>query len=221
MQRRQRRGSGFMSAAAVALATHNPSTAADTWRERSRALKNTLQASDPILRLHDEACCWTQDDGSVKCWGVNNFGQLGYGDTRQRGDGSNGSHRACDGPALVMFGGCCFGDGEWGRMVKEACVGRRDGVVPSCGRAGNEQISCRGQRRLPSRLCVAGKITGRGREIDADEVEGQRWIDRAIPKTTQRLCCIWRDTAPAPRVRGSVDRPTMFHARDPYVLPHT
>jgi len=70
-------------------------------------------------------------------------------------------------------------------------------------------------------LCVAGKMRGRGREIDADEAEGQRWIDRAIPKTTQSLSCILRDTAPAPRVRGSVDRPTMFDARDPYVLSHT
>ena len=51
-----------------------------------------------------EACCRTQDDGSVKCWGYNDFGQLGYGDTSTRGDGSNGSPLGCDGPALVMLG---------------------------------------------------------------------------------------------------------------------
>ena len=123
MQRRQRRRSGFMSAAAVALARNDPITAANTWRERCRALSNTLQAFGPIPRVHGEGCCLTQDDGSVKCWGVNNFGQLGYGDTRQRGDGSNGGHRACDGLALVMLGGCCFGDGGSDRMLKEACVG--------------------------------------------------------------------------------------------------
>ena len=33
--------------------------------------------------------CVILDDGSVKCWGNNIDGQLGYGDTNNRGDGSN------------------------------------------------------------------------------------------------------------------------------------
>ena len=33
--------------------------------------------------------CVIPDDGSVKCWGNNIDGQLGYGDTNNRGDGSN------------------------------------------------------------------------------------------------------------------------------------
>ena len=30
--------------------------------------------------------CAVLDDDSVKCWGINNGGQLGYGDTARRGD---------------------------------------------------------------------------------------------------------------------------------------
>ena len=32
--------------------------------------------------------CAILDDGSVKCWGRNYYGQLGYGDTQNRGDGA-------------------------------------------------------------------------------------------------------------------------------------
>ena len=31
-----------------------------------------------------------QDDATVKCWGYNNVGQLGLGDTSDRGDDPNG-----------------------------------------------------------------------------------------------------------------------------------
>ena len=33
----------------------------------------------------------SQDDATVKCWGDNYNGQLGYGDTSDRGDDSNGA----------------------------------------------------------------------------------------------------------------------------------
>ena len=35
-------------------------------------------------------CNSSQDDATVKCWGDNSDGQLGYGDKLDRGDGSNG-----------------------------------------------------------------------------------------------------------------------------------
>ena len=34
--------------------------------------------------------CYILDNGSVKCWGKNNLGQLGLGDTSNRGDGIGG-----------------------------------------------------------------------------------------------------------------------------------
>ena len=96
----------------------------------------------------------------------------------------------------------------------------RDGGEPACGRPWNGEIGARGLRWLPSHLCVAGKIRGRWLESDAVEVEGQRRQERAMPETAQSRSSTLRDTVPAQRVRGSVDRPTMFDARDSYVLPH-
>ena len=43
--------------------------------------------------LGDNFTCALLEDGHVKCWGYNGYGNLGYGDTRQRGDRSGGMGR--------------------------------------------------------------------------------------------------------------------------------
>ncbi|KXZ48539.1 hypothetical protein GPECTOR_27g710 [Gonium pectorale] len=82
-------------------------------------------------------CALLQPGGVVKCWGINNFGQLGQGDTRNRGDGpdemgnalepvplgtglsavalSAGSSHTC---ALLQPGGVvkCWGDNWYGQL---------------------------------------------------------------------------------------------------------
>ena len=41
------------------------------------------------LRLGSFHTCAQLDNGKVKCWGYNHYGQLGYGDIKHRGDDSN------------------------------------------------------------------------------------------------------------------------------------
>jgi hypothetical protein len=41
------------------------------------------------LALGNEHSCAILDDGATKCWGSGSGGQLGYGDTSNRGDGAN------------------------------------------------------------------------------------------------------------------------------------
>ena len=39
--------------------------------------------------LGSQSMCAIREDGQVRCWGQNNYGQLGHGDTTQRGDNPN------------------------------------------------------------------------------------------------------------------------------------
>src|SRR5690606_10355992 len=41
------------------------------------------------ISLGKQVSCALSPDGEIKCWGLNENGQLGYGDTNNRGDESN------------------------------------------------------------------------------------------------------------------------------------
>lgn len=73
--------------------------------------------------------CAILDNNTVKCWGVNGFGQLGLGDTIQRGDGANEMGDAL--PALD-FGA--------GRTVKQLAVGHTE----NCALLDNDTVKCWG-----------------------------------------------------------------------------
>ena len=62
----------------------------DLWYE----MGSNLQVTDigdyvESAALGLQSMCAIREDGQVRCWGQNNYGQLGHGDTTRRGDNSN------------------------------------------------------------------------------------------------------------------------------------
>ena len=68
---------------------------ADTYeaRRRTREMGDNLLAGTrhgrtaKMISVSSHHTCALLDDYSLKCWGRNTYGQLGYGDTSNRGDG--------------------------------------------------------------------------------------------------------------------------------------
>ncbi|KAJ1475531.1 hypothetical protein T484DRAFT_1827972 [Baffinella frigidus] len=81
------------SARAVQQAANTRRRACSTWRESAsesaRDARGKTAGTRALLLLAVVALLLQGDDGSVKCWGWNGRGQLGYGDTSNRGDGSD------------------------------------------------------------------------------------------------------------------------------------
>jgi alpha-tubulin suppressor-like RCC1 family protein len=81
------------------------------------------------LTASESQNCARLDDGSVKCWGQNAFGQLGLGDTQNRGDGPAEMGAAL--PALSLGPGRTplqLAGGDF-----HTCVGLDDGSVKCWG----------------------------------------------------------------------------------------
>jgi alpha-tubulin suppressor-like RCC1 family protein len=73
--------------------------------------------------------CGLLDDGTVKCWGLNDVGQLGYGDTVMRGDNAN---ETGDNLPIVDLG--------TGRTAKQIVAGHRH----SCALLDDNTVKCWG-----------------------------------------------------------------------------
>ncbi len=77
--------------------------------------------------------CAILDNGSVKCWGLNNMGQLGQGDTTQRGDGPN---EMGDNLPAINLG--------TGRTALSVSVSTR----VACARLDNSTVKCWGENNF-------------------------------------------------------------------------
>ncbi|XRA97899.1 ultraviolet-B receptor UVR8 [Pycnococcus provasolii] len=73
--------------------------------------------------------CAILDNDKVKCWGSNSVGQLGYGDTNNRGDGPN-----------EMGENLPYVDLGTGRTVKQISVG----IIHTCAILDNDKVKCWG-----------------------------------------------------------------------------
>ena len=63
--------------------------------------------------------CALLDDRSVKCWGGNDFGQLGYGDTNDRG--YEGGEMGDALPAVSLGAGARRCRSRWAGVIRARC----------------------------------------------------------------------------------------------------
>jgi len=78
-------------------------------RRTARAIAVGSAHSCALLAVGSEHSCALLDNSAVKCWGRNQYGQLGYGDTDSRGDGAGEM-----GDALLAID---FGTGRTARAI--------------------------------------------------------------------------------------------------------
>ncbi|MFN3202883.1 MAG: fibrinogen-like YCDxxxxGGGW domain-containing protein [Bradymonadia bacterium] len=90
----------------------------------------TVQQLD--MGVHHQ--CAVMDNGGVKCWGYNSYGNLGYGDTQHRGDNAN---EMGDSLPYVNLGTNVQGQPHTAQMVAA-------GYLNSCAVLEDERVKCWG-----------------------------------------------------------------------------
>ncbi|MCL2825676.1 MAG: hypothetical protein FWD57_16920 [Polyangiaceae bacterium] len=153
-----------------------------------------LESGAKFVSVGNNYTCVLMIDGGVKCWGVNNDGQLGDGTRIDRqtpeyvsglGSGvaaiATGDDHAC---AVTSSGSVkCWGNGRWGairdgenvdRFVSTQVVGLESGV---------RAIAAGLQRSCAITNAGAVKCWGRQTNVGIDEatILGPRWADSSSP----------------------------------------
>jgi hypothetical protein len=134
----------------------------------------------------DDATCAILDNHTVKCWGFNNRGQLGYGDVQARGDGPGemgdqlpavalgtgatasaiaaGADTMC---VLLVGGGVkCWGYGQFGQLglgntaTRGDALGEMGDTLPAVPLAGNPVHGLPAAPAAPTGLTAVGTAGG-------------------------------------------------------------
>ncbi|MFN3198639.1 MAG: thrombospondin type 3 repeat-containing protein [Bradymonadia bacterium] len=118
------------------LATDHRGDAADEMGDDLEYAKIPMDREVVDLALGEYHSCVRLADGNVKCWGYNGNGQLGYGDTRSRGDTSGGIGR--DLPTVDLGDGVVVVSVAQG--YRHTCALTEEGLVKCWGYNGNGQL---------------------------------------------------------------------------------
>ncbi|GHP05212.1 hypothetical protein PPROV_000396400 [Pycnococcus provasolii] len=87
------------------------------------------------ISISNSGTCALLDNDKVKCWGMNGYGRLGYGDTTNRGNGPN-----------EMGDNLPYVDLGTGRTVLAVAQGNGpDGGWRTCALLDNNKLKCWGQ----------------------------------------------------------------------------
>ena len=121
--------------------------------------------------------CALLDDGSVKCWGYNDYGQLGLGDTADRGVGAGEMGDSL--PAVALGTG-------------RTAVAITSGSYHTCALLDDASVKCWGLERLKGSWDWVTPRTGvmvRARWVTVSR--RSRWA-RAAPRSRSPPTCITR-----------------------------
>ena len=159
------------------------------------------------------ACVSPQDDATVKCWGRNAQGELGLGDTENRGDGANGlspsrSPNESFMPVQYCSHSCsCSPRAEMGEKLPSVDLGPgrtavavSAGAIHTCallvrphsGRWGGREPAAQLDPTLKASLCQTSATAALGPHDVSRDPESQNLMDHQIddqPAPDEALGC--------------------------------
>ena len=129
--------------------TNAPNSIVNALAINFNVLPSTTSFKQIVKSISSSYTCGILADDSVRCWGENGYGQLGYDDTISRGDGSMAPYDMASLPAVNLGQGAksialgsghtcallmddtikCWGNNYYGQLGYDDTINRGDGTV--------------------------------------------------------------------------------------------